>query len=75
MSIDLAYAELGLRPGASEAEVRAAFRRLAARWHPDRNPSPEAVAWMQRINRAYEAIREAAFAGDFGAAAAQSASS
>ena len=47
LSIDFAYAELGLPPGASETEVRAAFRRLAARWHPDRNPSPEAVAWMQ----------------------------
>ena len=74
MSIDVAYAELGLRPGASEAEVRAAFRRLAARWHPDRNPSPEAVAWMQRINRAYDAIREAAFNDDFAAADADAAS-
>ncbi|HET9644332.1 MAG TPA: DnaJ C-terminal domain-containing protein [Burkholderiaceae bacterium] len=59
MSIDLAYAELGLSPGASESEVRAAWRRLASRWHPDRNKSAEAVALMQRINTAYETIRRA----------------
>lgn len=61
MSIDLAYAELGLRPGASESEVRAAWRRLVSRWHPDRNTSADAVDLMQRINGAYERIRDAAF--------------
>lgn len=63
MSIDVAYAELGLAPGASESEVRAAWRRLASRWHPDRNASKDAVDIMQRINGAYERIRQAAFSG------------
>lgn len=63
MSIDLAYAELGLAPGASESEVRAAWRRLVSRWHPDRNPSADAVDLMQRINNAYERIRLAGSAG------------
>ena len=62
MSIDLAYAELGLPLGASEAEVKAAWRRLVSRWHPDRNKTPHAVQLMQRINRAYEQIRLAGFA-------------
>jgi molecular chaperone DnaJ len=61
LSIDVAYAELGLAPGASESEVRAAWRRLASRWHPDRNASKDAVDIMQRINSAYERIRQAAF--------------
>jgi predicted Zn-dependent protease with MMP-like domain len=30
------YAVLGLRPGASEDEIRRAFHRLAKLWHPDR---------------------------------------
>ncbi|TMH02195.1 MAG: molecular chaperone DnaJ [Betaproteobacteria bacterium] len=63
MSIELAYAELGLPLGASESEVRAAWRRLVSRWHPDRNASADAVNLMQRINSAYERIKLAAFAG------------
>ena len=67
MLSDTPYAELGLRPGASESEVKAAWRKLVSQWHPDRNDSASAVAKMQRINQAFEAIRLAAF-GD-GAAA------
>ena len=66
MSIDLAYAELGLSPGASESEVRAAWRRLVSRWHPDRNKSADAVDLMKRINSAYERIRESAAFGGSG---------
>ncbi|MBK6615105.1 DnaJ C-terminal domain-containing protein [Ottowia sp.] len=57
-----AFAELGLPDAATEREVRAAWRRLASQWHPDRNPSAEAVLRMQRINRAFGAIRDAGFA-------------
>lgn len=56
MNLDDAYTELGLRPGAAPATVKAAWRRMASRWHPDRNPSPEAVLRMQRLNTAYEHI-------------------
>lgn len=57
MDVDDCYQELGVAPGASDAEVKAAWRRLAARWHPDRNDSPEALRKIQRINRALEEIR------------------
>lgn len=57
MNPDNAYAELGLTPGASEREVKAAWRRLASRWHPDRNRSAAAIDRMQRINQAIEQIR------------------
>ncbi|HSW04811.1 DnaJ C-terminal domain-containing protein [Aquabacterium sp.] len=57
MSIDRAYAELGLPPDASDAQVKAAWRRLVSHWHPDRNASAEAARRMQRINGAYEQIR------------------
>lgn len=62
MSRDNAFAELGLRPDATESEVKAAWRRLASQWHPDRNASVGAVARMQRINQAFEQIRSAGFA-------------
>ncbi|WP_418316316.1 DnaJ C-terminal domain-containing protein [Piscinibacter sakaiensis] len=62
MDTDDAFAELGLRPSASEAEVKAAWRRLVSQWHPDRNVSAAAVERMQRINRAFKAIRHSGFA-------------
>jgi molecular chaperone DnaJ len=53
------YQELGLTHEASDTELKAAWRRLSARWHPDRNPSPQALQRIQRINRALEEIRRA----------------
>lgn len=47
---------LGLSPSASVAEVRKAFRRLAMRWHPDRNPSPEAAERFRQIRAAHDAL-------------------
>ncbi|HWI11106.1 MAG TPA: DnaJ C-terminal domain-containing protein [Burkholderiaceae bacterium] len=55
---DNAYAELGLAPGASDDEVKTAWRRLASQWHPDRNRSAAAIGRMQRINQAIEQIRQ-----------------
>lgn len=63
MSTANAFAELGLAPDANEAEVKAAWRRLVSQWHPDRNDSTDAVATMQRINKAFEAIRRSEFIG------------
>ena len=57
MDSRVAYAELGLAPGASAEEVKAAWRRLVSRWHPDRNPTGQAIERTQRVNRAYEQIR------------------
>ena len=57
MNIDDSYRELGLAPGCSDAEVKEAWRRLAAHWHPDRNTSPHALRKIQRINRAADEIR------------------
>ena len=63
MATDNAYAELGLAPGATESEVKAAWRRLVSQWHPDRNAQAGAVGRMQRINLAFEALRRAGFPG------------
>lgn len=70
MGTDNAYVELGLTPGASAPEVKAAWRRLASQWHPDRNRSAGAAGRMQRINLAFEALRRAGFPADAGEGAA-----
>lgn len=50
------YAELGVTPQAEPEVIRAAFRALAQRYHPDRQSgtSPLWAAKMARINQAYE---------------------
>lgn len=55
-----AYELLGLRPGATEPEVKRAFRRLAMRWHPDRNPDPAATERFKALRQAYDRLLAAA---------------
>jgi molecular chaperone DnaJ len=58
MDTQEAYAELGLNPGASDAQLKANWRRLVAAWHPDRNAAANAGSRMQAINKAYQHIRQ-----------------
>ncbi|MGH7539043.1 MAG: J domain-containing protein [Gemmatimonadales bacterium] len=58
-----AYHMLGLAPGATPDEVKAAYRDLAQVWHPDRFPDNErlrekAQRNLQRINEAYLVLRD-----------------
>ncbi len=56
--MDDPYKILGVSPNASDEEIKAAYRRLAKKYHPDRNPGdPEAAKQMQRINDAYDRIK------------------
>ena len=56
--IDDPYKILGVSPGASDEEIKRAYRNLAKQYHPDRNPGDEEAAKkMQQINAAYEQIK------------------
>jgi DnaJ-class molecular chaperone len=55
------YDVLGLSPQATDADVRGAYRMLALRWHPDRNPQNRSAAhtYCALLNRAYAHLRTA----------------
>jgi molecular chaperone DnaJ len=53
------YVILGLEPGASPAEIKRAYRRLARRYHPGINPGDRtAEAMFARISEAYETLND-----------------
>ena len=53
------YQVLGIDKGASEKDVRRAFRALAAKHHPDRNPDdPGAEERFKEINEAYTVLSD-----------------
>lgn len=49
---------LGVKPNATKAEVKQAYRRLVRKYHPDVNPSPQAHEYAVTINRAYEEFQK-----------------
>jgi len=50
------YDVLGVSKNASGQELKAAYRKKALEWHPDRNKSPEATGKFREINEAYEVL-------------------
>ena len=53
------YEILGVSRNCTERELKAAFRRLAKKYHPDANPDdPEAEERFKEINEAYEVLRD-----------------
>jgi hypothetical protein len=47
------HSVLGVHSGATPAQLKTAFNKLARQYHPDKNPSPEAANKMKEINAAY----------------------
>ncbi|CAL9008761.1 unnamed protein product [Prunus brigantina] len=53
------FSILGLEPGASDSEIKKAYRRLSIQYHPDKNPDPEAHNYfVEFISKAYQALTD-----------------
>lgn len=53
------YKVLGIAKGASEDEIKKAYRKQALRYHPDKNKSPGAEDKFKEIAEAYDVLSDA----------------
>lgn len=52
------YEVLGVNKSASSAEIKSAYRKLALKFHPDRNKEAGAEAKFKEINEAYQVLSD-----------------
>jgi len=59
------YKTLEVEPTASPEEIRRAFRKMALKYHPDRNDSPDAVIRIKEVYEAYGVLKDTASRAEY----------
>ena len=54
------YDNLGIKPNATESQIKKAYHKLSIKWHPDKNPDnkDEATKQFQKISEAYSILSD-----------------
>ena len=59
MTLEEAYSHLEVHPSSDEATVKSAYKKMALRTHPDKNPNdPDARYKFQKVSEAYKRITD-----------------
>ena len=54
------YRELEINKNATEKEIKSSYKKLALKWHPDRNPNnkEESEEKFKKISEAYQILSD-----------------